>query len=161
LITNEKIKALEVYLSGIEGEDLGLVATKEALRMAKALKVDLVCLSLTSSPPSCKLVKQSDYIMEQVKEKHKERKAQTLMKTKEIRLSAFIEAHDYDTKKRQAERILATGDAVQLTVQIENKQNQAAKMLIERLLQDLASYGKPDKGLQISGKRVEAIIKPT
>jgi translation initiation factor IF-3 len=160
VIKNEKIKALEVYLSGIQGEDLGVVATKEALRMAKALKVDLVCLSLTSSPPSCKLVKQSDYLIERVKEKHKERKAETTLKTKEIRLSPFIEEHDYDTKKRQAERILAFRDAVQITVQIENKQNQAAKILIERLLKDLAPYGKQDKGLQINGKRVEAIIKP-
>lgn len=160
MIMNEKIKASEVLLTGLNEDDLGIVSTKEALRMAKELKVDLICLSLTSSPPPCQLVHQSDYKNQIEKEKQKNRKVEKGLKIKEIRLSAFIEEHDYETKKRQAERILVSGDAVQLTVRLEKKESQAAKQLVEQLVKDLSHCGKQEKGIQISGKQVVAMLRP-
>ncbi|MGO0061410.1 translation initiation factor IF-3 [Brevibacillus fluminis] len=160
MIANEKIKAAEVLLTGVNGEDLGIVSTKEALRMAKDLKVDLVCLSLSSSPPPCKLVDQTSHKKQLNQEKQKERKAEKGMKTKEIRLSAYIEEHDYDTKKRQAERILTAGDAVELVVRLEKKESQAAKERIEQLVRDLKHCGMQEKGIQVSGKQVVAVVKP-
>lgn len=56
MIKNEKIKATEVQLTGLNGEDLGVMSTQEALLLAKRHKVDLVCLSLMTSPPPCKLI---------------------------------------------------------------------------------------------------------
>lgn len=56
MIKNEKIKAAEVQLTGLNGEDLGVMSTQEALLLAKQHKVDLVCLSLMTSPPPCKLI---------------------------------------------------------------------------------------------------------
>lgn len=160
MILNEKIKAQEVQLTGIDGEDLGIMPTKDALRMAKELGVDLVCLSLTTSPPPCQLVKRSDYRQQVVKENAKIRKAEKGAKIKELRLSAYIEDHDYDTKKRQAERILTAGDTVQLTVRLEKKETQEAKRLVERLVQDLSKHGKQEKGIQISGKQVTVVVIP-
>lgn len=160
MIANEKIKAAEVLLTGVNGEDLGIVSTKEALQMAKDLKVDLVCLSLSSSPPPCKLVDQTSHKKQLNQEKQKERKAEKGMKTKEIRLSAYIEEHDYDTKKRQAERILTAGDAVELVVRLEKKESQAAKERIEQLVRDLKHCGMQEKGIQVSGKQVVAVVKP-
>jgi translation initiation factor IF-3 len=160
MILNEKIKAQEVQLTGIDGEDLGIMPTKEALRMAKELGVDLVCLSLTTSPPPCQLVNRSDYRQLVVKENAKIRKAEKGAKMKELRLSAYIEDHDYDTKKRQAERILTAGDSVQLTVRLEKKETQEAKRLVERLVQDLSQHGKQEKGIQISGKQVTVVVIP-
>ncbi|MEJ8545077.1 translation initiation factor IF-3 [Brevibacillus borstelensis] len=160
MLINEKIKAAEVELTGLAGEDLGIVSAREALRMAKELNVDLVCLSLASSPPPCKLVSRADYQQQRVQEKKKERKAAQGRKTKEIRLGAYIEEHDYDTKKRQAERILQAGDAVQLCVRLEKKETQAAKELIERLIKELGHCGKQEKGIQVSGKQVTALLLP-
>ncbi|MCR8644797.1 translation initiation factor IF-3 [Paenibacillus sp. N1-5-1-14] len=161
MIMNEKIKASEVALTGVDGEDLGIVATTEALRLAKELKVDLVCLSLTSSPPPCKLVSRGDYKNEKNKEKQQERKAAKGLKVKELKLSPFIEDHDYDTKKRQAERILSAGDAVQLIIQVEKKKTDPSKQLAQQLVNDLAPLGKTETGLQISGKHVIVVIKPS
>lgn len=160
MIMNEKIKASEVQLIGVDDEDLGIVPTKEALRMAKELRVDLVCLSLTSSPPPCKLVQQNEFKDQVNKQKQKERKAEKGSKVKEVRLTAFIEEHDYDTKKRQAERILVGGDAVQLTVRLEKKETQVATELIKRLVNDLAHCGKQEKGIQSSSKQILAMILP-
>lgn len=160
MVINEKIKALEVQLTGVDGEDLGIVSTKEALQMAKDLKMDLVCLSLLSSPPPCRLVQISDFKNQTDKEKQKQRKAEKGLKVKEIRLSAYIEDHDYETKKRQAERILTSGDAVQLVVRLEKKESILAKELVQRLIKELTSVGKQEKGIQVSGKQVTAVIQP-
>lgn len=160
MIFNEKIKAAEVQLTGINGEDLGILSTKEALQMAKELRVDLVCLSLLSSPPLCQLVSRSDYKQQVVADDAKSRKAEKGAKVKEIRLRAFTEDHDYDTKKRQAERILSAGDCVHLVVRIEKKESKEAKQLVEQLVRDLAHCGKQDKGIQVSGKQVLAVMLP-
>ncbi|RXT15411.1 translation initiation factor IF-3 [Ammoniphilus sp. CFH 90114] len=160
MIKNEKIKASEVQLTGLDGEDLGIVSTKEALQMAKNLKVDLVCLSLTASPPPCQLVHPVDFKKQKDQERKKERQAERGMKTKEIRLTAFIEDHDYDTKKRQAEKILHAGDAVQFTVRLERKEGQEAKRLLEGLVKELKSCGKQEKGIQVSGKQVVVLLFP-
>lgn len=129
MIVNEQIKAAEVSLTGVDGEDLGIVATKVALQMAKEQGVDLVCLSLATSPPPCQLVNRTNHKEQLNREKAKQRKAEKGMKVKELRLSAFIEDHDYETKKRQAEKILAAGDAVQLTVRLEKKRARKRKSL--------------------------------
>ncbi|GED58066.1 translation initiation factor IF-3 [Brevibacillus formosus] len=160
MILNEKIKAAVVELTGVNGEDLGIISTKEALQMAKEQGVDLVCLSLASSPPPCQLVNRTNYKEQVIKENAKNRKAEKGVKVKEIRLSAYIEDHDYDTKKRQAERILSSGDAVQLTVKLEKKESQEAKRLIEQFIKDLTHCGKQDKGIQVSGKQVVANLLP-
>ncbi|MFF0825951.1 translation initiation factor IF-3 [Brevibacillus sp. NPDC003359] len=160
MILNEKIKAAVVQLTGVNGEDLGIVSTKEALQMAKEQGVDLVCLSLASSPPPCQLVNRANHKEQVIKENAKNRKVEKGVKVKEIRLSAYIEDHDYDTKKRQAERILTSGDAVQLIVKLEKKESQEAKRLIEQLIRDLTHCGKQDKGIQVSGKQVVANLLP-
>jgi translation initiation factor IF-3 len=157
---NEKIKASEVQLTGINGEDLGVVSTKAALQMAKDLKVDLICLSLSTSPPPCELVHCSDAKQKKVKENQQKRKVDQGGKVKELRLSAWIEDHDYETKKRQAEKILTSGDTVQLTVRLERKESQEAKAVVERLINELAHCGKQEKGIQVSGKQVIAVVVP-
>lgn len=160
MIMNEKIKASEVQLIGLDGEDLGIHSTKEALQMAKEHKVDLVCLSLTSSPPPCQLIRRSDFKQQTEKQKQVERKAEKGFKTKEIRLNEHIEDHDYDTKKRQAERILTSGDAVLMKVLLEGKKSDAAKLLVQQLIHDLKHCGKQEKGIQVSGKQIVVEIHP-
>lgn len=156
MIMNEKIKASEVQLTGIDGEDLGVVSTAEALAMAKKLKVDLVCTSMMSSPPPCKLIGAAAA----KQEKQQTKKSEKPMKSKELRLTPHIEQHDYDTKMQQAERILRGGDAVQVVVLVTGKQAEQGKKLVEELLSDLKQVGKRETGIQVSGKKVEVRIVP-
>lgn len=162
MIKNEKIKALEVQLTGINGEDLGIMPTAEALQMAKQLKVDLVCTSLYSSPPPCQLIsagaaKQN----KQQANKKQANKEDKPLKIKEIRLTANIEDHDYETKKNQAERILQSHNAVLLVVKTQgSKESAKAKTIIEELLRDLHSSGKAKTGIQVSGKQSMVQIDP-
>jgi translation initiation factor IF-3 len=161
MILNEKIKASEVLLTGLNGEDLGIVSRDEALAKARQLKVDLVCTSLFSSPPPCKLVARGAAKQEATKQKQEERKKDQPLKLKEIRLTANIEDHDYDTKCRQAEKLLASGSAVQLVVKIQGKEGPKAKELLERLLKDLAETGKKETGIQVSGKQAAVRVNPS
>lgn len=160
MILNEKIKASEVLLTGVNGEDLGVMSRDEALALARKHKVDLVCTSLFSSPPPCKLVARGTAKQEATKEKQDERKKDQPLKLKEIRLTANIEDHDYDTKQRQAEKLLASGNAVQLVVKIQGKEGPKAKELLEQLLKDLAASGKKETGIQVSGKQAAVRVNP-
>src|SRR5690554_5432987 len=148
IIKNEKIKASEVQLTGVNGEDLGIVPTSEALSMARKLKVDLICTSLMSSPPPCKL--QGAGAAKQEAQQASKRDRQP--KVKEIRLTSQIEEHDYETKKQQAERILKSGDSVMLVVKVQGKEGAKAKQLLEALLKDLSNSGRAQTGIQLSGK---------
>jgi translation initiation factor IF-3 len=160
MIMNEKIKASEVHLTGARGEDLGVMSRDKALEMARKLKVDLVCTSLFSSPPPCKLMSRGAAKQEATKGNQVARKKEQGPKVKEIRLTALIEEHDYDTKMRQADKLLKAGNAVQLVVKIHGKEGPKAKELVERLLKDLASCGKKETGIQLSGKQAAVRVNP-
>jgi translation initiation factor IF-3 len=160
MILNEKIKASEVLLTGVNGEDLGVLPTSEALALAKKLKVDLVCTSLMSSPPPCKLIGRGAAKESSIAEKREAQRKEQPAKVKEIRLTANIEEHDYDTKLRQSEKLLASGNAVQLVIRLQGKEGPKAKELLERLLKDLAASGKKDSGIQLSGKQAAVRVNP-
>ncbi|MBP1155689.1 MULTISPECIES: translation initiation factor IF-3 [unclassified Paenibacillus] len=156
MIMNEKIKASEVSLTGLNGEDMGIVPTSEALALAKKLKVDLVCTSLMSSPPPCKLMGAGAAKQEAQQDRKKERQP----KLKEIRLTPQIEEHDYDTKMQQAQRFLKSGDSVMLVVRIQAKEGAKAKELLEALIKDLSQIGRKKTGIQLSGKQAAVQIDP-
>ncbi|NEW06933.1 translation initiation factor IF-3 [Paenibacillus sp. SYP-B3998] len=160
MIKNEKIKASEVLLTGLNGENLGVLPTQEALAMAKQLKVDLVCTSLMSSPPPCKLVGAGQAKQQALQEKQQARKREQAPKVKEIRLTPQIEDHDLETKRQQAERILQSGDAVLLVVKISGKEGPKAKVLLETLLRDLSGHGLKRTGIQLSGKQAAVQLDP-
>lgn len=156
MIRNERIKALEVRLAGLNGEDLGVVPTREALEMARKLKVDLVCTSLMSSPPPCRLIGAAAAVQEAQQARKKEQPS----KVKELRLTPRIEDHDYDTKRQQAERVLSSGDEVLFVVRIQGKEGAAAQTLLESLIRDLKPFGRAKTGIQLSGKQAAVQLEP-
>lgn len=161
MIKNEKIKASEIELTGLNGEDLGIMSTKEALALAKQHKVDLVCLSLMTSPPPCKLIRAGAAKEEAQQEKKKSGKSPDKRKVKEIRLNLQMEDHDRDTKQAQAERILKKGDSVKLVIQVHgSKEGAAGKEWAEQLCKSLAEYGTKTTGIQVSGKQVVVQLDP-
>ncbi len=156
MLKNEKIKAKEVHLTGMDGEDLGVVSIKEALTLAKTYKVDLVCTSIMSSPPPCQLIRAHE-----LKEATQQaKKAAKPVKVKEIRLTTAIEPHDMDTKMLQAERILKAGNAVEFVVKLQGKEGPKAKALLEQLAADLKPYGTKQTGIQMNNKQVMVQLYP-
>ena len=161
MIMNEQIKATEVRLTGLNGEDLGIVSRTEALELARRHKVDLVCESLFSSPPPCRLIGKGAAKERESRQRRDDRLQGQAAKTKEIRLTPRIEDHDYETKLRQAEKQLQAGHAVQLVVKLAgSKEGAAAKELLERMSKELAVSGKRETGIQVSGKQAAVRLLP-
>ncbi|AWB47083.1 translation initiation factor IF-3 [Paenibacillus sp. CAA11] len=156
MIKNEKIKASEVRLTGINGEDLGIVPTVEALALAKQLRVDLVCDSLMQSPPPCRLIGAGAVRQEAQQARREGRES----KLKEIRLTPSIEDHDYETKRNQALKLLQGGDRVLLNVKLTGKEGARAKALLEELLRDLKEAGWAKTGIAVSGKQAQVEVVP-
>lgn len=156
LLMNEKIKASEVDLIGLAGEQHGILPLAEALKLAKQHNADLVCTSMLKSPPPCQLMARG----QAKQQKNKEQSKDVVKKTKEIRLTAHIEDHDYDTKLRQCETLLQSGHPVALIVKVQGKNANDGKQVIESLLQDLKHIGKKETGIQVSGKQVNVTVLP-
>ncbi|MDO7906265.1 translation initiation factor IF-3 [Paenibacillus sp. JX-17] len=169
---NEQIRASEVELTGMRGEKLGVVSREEALTLARSQGADLVCTSLMSSPPPCSLLpkgKGKALAQEQKKTSPKsssqptgkQGKGNSKEKVKELRFTAHIEEHDYETKLRQADKHLRSGKPVQLVVRASGaKEAAAAKTVIERLLADLKEVGLRETGIQSSGKGSQVKVNP-
>ncbi|PYE50145.1 translation initiation factor IF-3 [Paenibacillus barcinonensis] len=161
IIKNEKIKAAEVQLTGLNGEDLGVMSTREALALAKQYKVDLVCMSLMSSPPPCKLIGAGAARDEAQQAKKQAGKSPDKRKVKEIRLQLQMEDHDRDVKQSQAERILKKGDSVKFVIQVHGaKEGEAGKVWAEELCKALKDVGSRTTGIQVSGKQVVVQLDP-
>ncbi|MFD0589577.1 translation initiation factor IF-3 [Paenibacillus sp. GCM10027627] len=160
LLMNEAIKASEVVLTGLDGEKIGIVTREEALALAKEHKADLVCDSLLSSPPPCRLVGRGHAKKEKDQAGREARQKDGQLKVKEMRLTAGIEDHDYDTKCRQAAKLLESGHGVLFVVKVQGKEGAAAKELLERLANDLKSTGKKKTGIQLSGKQAAVELIP-
>lgn len=168
VLVNEQIKASEVILTGLHGEQLGVVARDEALAMAISAGADLVCTSLMSSPPPCTLMAKGTGKAAMRKEAA-DRRAEdgrasgggSREKIKELRFTAFIEDHDYETKLRQAEKLLLSGKPVLLNVKAAGaKEAAAAKSVLERLANDLKAAGVKDTGIQSGGKGSQVRLNP-
>ncbi len=167
---NEQIRASEVVLTGLRGERLGIVSREEALAMARSQGADLVCTSLMSSPPPCSLMAKGKAKAAAQKEAASARKAApgqaagksgSKEKVKELRFTAHIEEHDYETKLRQADKHLRSGKPVQLVVQASGaKEAAAAKSVLERLVTDLKEAGVKETGLQTGGKGSKVKLNP-
>jgi translation initiation factor IF-3 len=161
MLINEKIKASEIQLTGLNNEDMGIVRRDEALALAKKLKADLVCISMMSSPPPCRLVARGTHKHNALQSKQQAAAVKGPIKIKEIRLTAHTEDHDYWTKQRQAEKLLASGHAVQWVIRLQQaKEGQKAKELLERMLSDLSSCGRKESGIQVSGKQAAVRVNP-
>lgn len=170
VLINEQIRASEVVLTGLGGEKLGIVSREEALTIAKSAGVDLVCTSLMSSPPPCSLMAKGKAKANAQKQAGVARKVGTgtaaakganKEKVKELRFTAHIEEHDYDTKIRQAEKHLRSGKPVQLVVKSSGAKEAAmAKTVIERLVADLKEVGVKETGIQTGGKGSQVKLNP-
>lgn len=156
MIMNEKIKASEVELTGLNGEDLGMMSTKAALEIAKQYKADLVCTNIFTSPPPCQLMAKG--MAKQAKSM--EKSSSTPKKVKEVRLTPHIEEHDYDTKIRQCVNFLQSGHPVALVVKVQGKEGIAAKALLERMIDTLKPDGTKQSAIHVSGKQATVTVLP-
>ena len=116
LMINEQIRDREVRLIGADGEQLGIVSSREAQKIADEAGLDLVKIAPNAKPPVCKVIDYGKYRYEQARKEKDAKKKQKTVELKEIRLSPNIEANDLNTKMNAAKKFLAKGNKVKITL---------------------------------------------
>ena len=159
---NEQIRVREVRVVGDEIESK-VMPTRDALKLAEELGVDLVEISPTAVPPVCRLIDYSKFLY-QLKKKAKEQKAkQVKMEIKEIRFGPQTDDHDYNFKLKHAIGFLEDGDKVRAYVFFRGRSilfNEQGEVLLLRFANDLEEYGKVESMPKLEGKRMTIFIAP-
>ena len=122
LMINEQIRDKEVRLIGEDGEQLGIVSSKEAQALADEKKLDLVKIAPTAKPPVCRIMDYGKFKFDQAKKEKEARKKQKTIDTKELRLSPNIDTHDIQVKVKKAIEFLKDGDKVKVSIRFRGRE---------------------------------------
>ena len=158
---NEMIRVREVRLIDDEGNQLGIVATQEALRMAKDRDLDLVEVSPNANPPVCKILDYGKYKFEQEKKLRDSKKNQKVLKLKEIRMQPKIGSGDLDTKAKHIQEFLDEGDKVKVTIRFRGRELAHTELgydVLNEVLKRLTSAYNIDKPAAMDGRNMSMTI---
>jgi translation initiation factor IF-3 len=152
---NDRIRALEVRVIGPDGKQVGVLQTRDAIRLAQTHRLDLVEVSPGTRPPVCRILDYGKYMYDEGK-KQKGHKTHA-SKLKEVKFRPRIEAHDYITKLRHAEEFLFHGDKVKMTLFFKGRELEHKELgfeTVKRALGDLAHVGLPDQQPRLMGRNI-------
>ena len=162
--TNEKIRAREVRVIDDNGEQLGIMAPFDALKIARERSLDLVEISPNAVPPVCRIQDYGKYLYEKDKSERAARKKQKVIVIKEVKFSVTVDEHDYQTKKNQAVRFLTEGDKVKASLRFRGRQmahRDLGYKIVNRLIMDIGPAGVVEFMPRMEGTTLHAIIAPT
>lgn len=163
LMINEQIRDKEVRLIGADGEQIGIVAGKEALRMAAEKSLDLVKIAPQAKPPVCKIMDYGKYKFDAAKKEKEARKKQKTISVKEVRLSASIEKHDFETKIRNAVKFLKAGDKVKISVVFRGREmmhTHRGSELLEQAMALVEEVGVAEAKPKLEGRAMVIVVAP-
>jgi translation initiation factor IF-3 len=158
---NEQIRISPIRLIGINGEQLGVVPTSQAMEMAREAQLDLVEVAPNERPPVCKIMDYGKFRYQQSRKGHKTKPHQ--QKVKEIRVRPKTGEHDVEVKINQARRFLEHKDKVQVNVLFRGRELQhieEGKRVMDMILQKLLEVAKVEKQPSMEGKRMTAMLAP-
>jgi len=160
---NEQIKAREVRLIGLDGEQIGVVSRQDALARAEEAGVDLVEIVSNSTPPVCRIMNYGKFLFEQEKKKAAAKKKQKQMQVKEVKFRPVTDVGDYQVKLRNLIKFLENGDKVKVTLRFRGRemshQELGAEML-QRLANDVTEHGVVEHQPKMEGRQMIMIISP-
>ena len=160
---NEGIRAREVRLIDVSGKQLGIMPTREALRISRDHQLDLVVVAPKAKPPVCRIMDYDKYKYEQSKREKEARKKQKVITVKEVRLRPNIEEHDLKVKMRNAVRFLTSGDKVKVTVRFRGRQiayKDAGRELLDEIAEGVKELGVIEKGARVEGRQMTMVLAP-
>lgn len=146
-----------------DGEQVGLLTTREALAMAQSKGLDLVEVSPTARPPVCRIMDYGKYKYEQNRRARKAKKKQHQMQLKEIKMRPKIDEHDYMFKVNHAREFLNGRDKVKVTVTFRGREmahQEIGHKLIAKVLQELADIGTVESSPRSEGRTLIAVVSP-
>ena len=155
LMINEQIRDREIRLIGEDGEQLGIMSTRDAMKLAREANLDLVKIAPTAKPPVCKIIDYGKYRYEQARREKEARKKQKTIEVKEVRLSPNIDTNDLNTKVNQARKSVSSGNKVKVAVRFRGRElahTAVGKTILEDFAQKLSDIAVIDKPAKLEGK---------
>jgi len=160
---NEFISSPTVRVIDENGENLGVLYTREAIEQAAAVGLDLVEVSPNADPPVCKFLDVGKFRYEAQKKANIARKSQKTQEIKEIKMRPNIDDHDYDTKMKAMNRFINDGDKVKVTLRFRGRElshQQHGMDLLRRVQEDIAEVGKVEAYPRMEGRQMLMVIAP-
>lgn len=160
---NGDIRDKELRLIGSGGEQMGIMSSEEALRIAEEQSLDLVKISPQANPPVCKLMDYGKYRFEQSKREKEARRNQHVVEIKEIRMSPGIDTGDFNVKLRNAQKFLADGNRVKVSVRFRGREmahTDIGRKLLDKFAEQCAETSTIDKGAKLEGRNMSMFLSP-
>ena len=152
---NEQIRDREVRLIGEDGQVVGIMSSKEALKIAKEAELDLVKIAPQAKPPVCKIVDYGKYRYEMARKEKEAKKKQKTMEIKEVRFSPNIDTNDLNTKINMARKFISHGDKVKVTLRFRGRELahvEQTKGILDEFAEQLSDIAVVDKPAKFEGR---------
>ena len=160
---NEFIQSQKVRVIDHEGENLGVMYTREAMAQAQELGLDLVEVSPNADPPVAKFLDVGKFKYEAQKKANLARKSQKTQEIKEIKMRPNIDDHDYDTKMKKIFEFIEEGDKVKCTLRFRGREmahGQLGMQVLQRVQADVAEIAKVEQHPRMEGRQMLMVIAP-
>ena len=159
---NDEIQEKEIRLIGSDGEQMGLMSSAEAQKIADEQDLDLVMISPNAKPPVCKIMDYGKYRFEQQKKEKENKKNQKVVETKEVRLSINIDTNDFNTKVNQANKFLKNGDKVKASIRFRGREMAHSKAGLDVMARfgEAVEGGVIEKQAKLEGRSMQMVIAP-
>ena len=155
LLINEEIRDKEIRVIGAEGEQLGIMSTKDALKLAAEKNLDLVEIAPKAVPVVCRIMDYGKYRFEQAKKEKESRKNQKVIEVKEIRLSLNIDTHDFETKLNHAKKFLSAGNKVKVSIRFRGREMahpELGEVIVKKFAESCSDVANVDKLPKLEGR---------
>lgn len=160
---NEQIRDREVRVIGAEGEQLGIMSSKDAYMMAKEKDLDLIKIAPTATPPVVKIANFGKYRYEMMRKEKEAKRNQRVTELKEIRMTPNIDQNDLNTKLSAARKFLEKGNKVKVALRFRGREmsrmNQS-KYILDEFAEQLKDIAVLDKPAKVEGRNMAIVISP-
>lgn len=158
---NEQIRDKEVRVIGANGDQLGVMPTREAMRLAEEAELDLVKIAPTAKPPVCKIVDYGKYRYELARKEKDARKKQKTVELKEVRLSPNIDSNDLNTKLNAARKFIGKGNKVKVTLRFRGREMahmQQSRHILDDIAEQMADIAVVEKAPKQEGRSLTMVL---
>jgi translation initiation factor IF-3 len=160
---NERIRVPSVRVIGDDGEQLGVMDTREAIRAAREKGLDLVEVAPGAEPPVCRIIDFGKFQYEAKKKANEAKKKQVIITVKEVKFRPGTDDHDYDYRMKHARDWLTGGDKVKATIWFRGREMTHRELgirILERLEKDLVDVGEVEARPRMEGNQMFIILAP-
>ncbi len=157
LMINEQIRDKEVRLIGSNGEQLGIMSARDAMKIAREAELDLVKVAPTAKPPVCKIIDYGKYKYEMARKEKEAKKRQKIIEIKEVRLSPNIDDNDLNTKISAARKFIQKGDKVKVSLRFRGREMahiQHGRHILDVFAEKMSDIAAVEKAPKLEGRQM-------